>query len=132
MERHYTVLKLFEQDGFTIIVDKTWEELDPSHCFDDTVTDIDDICDKINNYELDWFMLRVRVMVENIELASEYLGGCLYERAEDVLGDGTADDLIGQALEEAKDSVYRLSKKFAALSAMVDSEDYSPYNTVNT
>jgi hypothetical protein len=61
-------------------------------------------------------------MVEDLELATEYLGGCLYERAEDVLTDGTAEDLIAEALTEAKFKVYRLSKRFAALSEMVDSE----------
>jgi len=66
------------------------------------------------------FMLRVRVMVENIELSSEFLGGCLYSDAKEVLTDGTAEDLIDMALTEAKKDVYRLYKKFQDLSWHLD------------
>jgi hypothetical protein len=130
--RYYTELARYERDGFGIIVDKTWEDIDPwdqlSECFDDQKQLYADI----DNGKYEWFMLRVRVMVEDLELATEYLGGCLYERAEDVLTDGTAEDLVYQAIEEAKGSVYRLSKKFADLSAQVDREALSPYNTLNS
>jgi hypothetical protein len=67
-------------------------------------------------------MLRVRVLVEGLELASEYLGGCLYSDPREVLTDGTAEDLIGQALDNAKPKVYALKQKFAELSDMVDRE----------
>ena len=132
MQRHYTLLKQFEHDGFTVVVDKTWEDMHPSDCFDDSCYDIKDMCRKIDNGDLDWFMLRVRVLVEDIELTSEYLGACLYEDAEDVFNDGTAEDLIDAALDQARSKVYHLSRKFAALSEMVDRGEFSPYNTVNT
>lgn len=132
MQRHYTMLKEFEQDGFEVIVDKTWEDMDPwdqlSDCFDSK----EQLYADIESCKYDWFMLRVRVMVEGMELGSSYLGGCLYEDAMEVFDDGVVEDLVDEALKEAKDSVYSLSKKFAALSAMVDNEAYSPYNTVNT
>ena len=67
-------------------------------------------------------MLRVRVLVEGLELSSEYLGGCLYEDAREVLTDGTAEDIIGQALADAKKQVYRLSRVFGGLSEAVDRE----------
>jgi hypothetical protein len=67
-------------------------------------------------------MLRVRVMVEGLEMGSHYLGGCLYENAQDVLTDGTAEDCIGEALHEAKSQVYKYKQKFAELSDMVDRE----------
>jgi hypothetical protein len=50
------------------------------------------------------------------------LGGCLYEDAREVLTDGTAEDIIGQALDSAKMQVYRLSRKFTELSNAVDAE----------
>jgi hypothetical protein len=94
----------------------------PKDCFDDTQFDIAEINHNIEHGHLDWFMLRVRVMVENIELSSEYLGACLYEDASQVLTDGTAEDLIDQALVEAKRDVYRLYKKFQDLSWELDSQ----------
>ena len=122
MTRYYDTIAEFERNGFDIIVDKTWEDLHPRDCFDDSVTDIKELCKDIDSGNLDWFMLRVRVFVEGLELAEEYLGGCLYKDAREVLTDGTADDIIDQALSNAKPKIYRLSKKFAELSEMVDRE----------
>ena len=120
--RYYDTLAEFERDGYDIIVDKTYEELNPRDCFDDTVCDIDEIIKDIDRGHLDWFMLRVRVMVEGLELGSAYLGGCLYEDPKDVLTDGTAEDFIAEAMVEAKSKVYRLSRVFGGLSEAVDRE----------
>ena len=120
--RYYDTLAEYERDGYTIIVDKSYEDLNPADCFDDSVTDIRQICEDINSGRLDWFMLRVRVLVEGLELGSAYLGGCLYENPKDVLTDGTAEDFIAEAMVEAKQQVYRLSRKFTELSYAVDAE----------
>ena len=122
MTRHYEELAVYEREGFDIIVDKSYEDMDPKDCFDDTQFDIAEINHNIEHGNLDWFMLRVRVMVENIELSSQFLGGCLYENANEVLTDGTAEDLIAEALVEAKRDVYRLYKKFQDLSWELDSQ----------
>jgi hypothetical protein len=118
--QHWEELDRYDRDGFGIIVDKTWEDSSISRCFD--AEDLPEIREKINNGTLDWFMLRVRVVVEGLEVAEKFLGGCLYESAEDILTDGTAEDLIAEALTEAKSKVYHLHQRFAALSAQVDSE----------
>ena len=120
--RHYDELAVYERNGFDIIVDKSYEDLDPKDCFDDTQFDIAEINHNIEHGNLDWLMLRVRVMVENIELSSQFLGGCLYEDAREVLTDGTAEDLIAEALVEAKRDVYRLYKKFQDISWELDAE----------
>jgi len=119
--QHYDLIERFERDGFTVIVDKTYEDINPRDSFEDD--NMDEIIRKIDNGTYDWFMLRVRVMVEGLELGSAYLGGCLYEDAREVLSDGTAEDFIDEAMKEAKAQVYRLSKKFAALSEQVDREN---------
>ena len=125
MTRYYDTLGEFERDGFAIIVDKTYEDIDPwdqlSECFDSK----QELYADIDSGKYDWFMLRVRVLVEGHELASEYLGGCLYKDAKDVLTDGTAEDLILVAMTDAKSQVYRLSKVFAGLSEQVDREGLS-------
>ena len=118
--RYYDELATYERDGFTVIVDRTYEDLHPRDMFESD--DVDEIIKDIDRGHLDWFMLRVRVLVEGLELGSSYLGGCLYEDPREVLTDGTAEDFIDQAMTEAKSHVYRLSKKFAELSDMVDRE----------
>jgi hypothetical protein len=120
MIRHYEELAVYEREGYEIIVDKTWEDISVADCFDDTQFDIAEINHNIEHGNLDWFMLRVRVLVEGLELDSEYLGGCLYEDARQVLTDGTAEDLIAQSLDNAKQQVYRLYRKFQDLSWELD------------
>jgi hypothetical protein len=120
--RHYEELASYERNGFDVIVDKSYEDLDPKDCFDDACFNLKDMYSDIESGNLDWFMLRVRVMVENIELSSQFLGGCLYKDAREVLTDGTAEDLIAEALVEAKRDVYRLYKKFQDISWELDAE----------
>ena len=109
--RHYENLATYDRNGFTVIVDKTWEDIHPGDCFDDSCYDIQDMCRRIDSGDLDWFMLRVRVLIDDVELSSEYLGGCMYEDARDVLTDGTAEDLIYTAIEDAKTKARGISFK---------------------
>ena len=109
--RHYENLATYDRNGFTVIVDKTWEDIHPGDCFDDSCYDIQDMCRRIDSGDLDWFMLRVRVLIDDVELSSEYLGGCMYEDAREVLTDGTAEDLIYTAIEDAKTKARGISFK---------------------
>ena len=125
--RDYTTLAELDREGFNVIVDKTWEDLHPQDSFDTSIDpdtglpyyDIEDMCRKIDRGDLDWFMLRVRVMHEDVELAVNYVGGFLYEDATEVLRDGTAEDMIWEAVEEAKKRVPILIQ---GLSKLVDKE----------
>jgi hypothetical protein len=118
--QYYDELAQYERDGFTVIVDKTYEDLNPRDSFD--TDDIDEIIKDIDRGHLEWFMLRVRVLVDGLELGSAYLGGCLYEDPREILTDGTAEDFIAEAMKEAKSKVYKYKQKFAELSDMVDRE----------
>jgi hypothetical protein len=122
MTRNYEEIDAFERAGFNIIVDKTYEDMNPRDCFDDQCWDMKKMFEDIESGRLDWFMLRVRIMVDEYELASEFLGGCLYEDAREVLRDGTAEDLIAQAMITAKREVYRMYKKFQDISWEHDAE----------
>lgn len=111
--RHYDELAKYEREGFDIVVDKTWEDLDPRGQFD--VADAEEVCMKIDEGTYDWFMLRVRVFFDGHEMGSHYLGGCCYEDARTVLTDGTAEDCISAAMDEAKKEIVRLREKLADL-----------------
>ena len=120
MQRYYDELATYEREGFEIIVEKTYEDTHPSDLFDDCVSDIKQLCQDIDSGDLDWFILRVRVLVEGLELGSSSVGGCLYTDAREVLTDGLAENEIDVALDEAKGQVYRLYKKFQDLSWALD------------
>ena len=103
---YYEELASYDRNGFLVIVDKRWDDIDPRGCFD--TEDADEIVAKINDETYDWFLLRVRVLFNGHEVGSHYLGGCCYEDARAVLTDGTAEDCIAEALIEAERELYRL------------------------
>jgi hypothetical protein len=101
MQHHWETLGELKIDRFDVKIQKTWEELHPSDCFDETVSDIKDICRRIDRCDLDWFMLRAVATYKGIELASHYVGGFLYADAMEVFEDGTAQDLAEEAAHQA-------------------------------
>ena len=115
--RYYDHLATYQREGFEIIVDKSWEDLNPRDLFDDTCCDVEEIIKDIDRGHLDWFMLRVRALVDGHELGSSYLGGMLYEDPTECLTDGSAEDLIYEAIAEAKTEALRL---VGSLSKIVD------------
>ena len=123
MQRHYDELLNEQRGPYNVIVDKTWEDLALEDCFDDGVDeatglpifDMKQMYEDINSGNLDWFMLRVRVLYEGVELATDYVGGFLYKDAREVLTDGTAEDMIYGAIEDAKKEALSMKQKFANL-----------------
>jgi hypothetical protein len=115
MQHHWDQLLETPRGPFTVIVDKTWEDIHPGDLFDDTVTDIAEVCRKIDRGLLDWFILRARVFYEGVELSSEIVGGFLYEDCREVLTDGVAEDLIDEAIDGAIKEALRLKGSFDKL-----------------
>ena len=127
MQRHYDELAHYERDGFDVIVDKTWEDIPLADLFDTSIDpdtgkpyfDVEDMARKIDRCELDYFMLRVRVLLDGHELGSHYVGGFLYEDAREVLRDGVAEEMIYEAMLEAREEARRL---VGSLSKVIDTE----------
>jgi hypothetical protein len=127
MQRHYDELARYERDGFDVIVDKTWEDIPLADLFDTSIDpdtgkpyfDVEDMSRKIDRCELDYFMLRVRVLLQGHELGSHYVGGFLYEDASEVLRDGVAEDMIYEAMLEAREEARKL---VGFLNKVIDAE----------
>ena len=121
--RYYDTLAEYDRDGFNVIVDKTWEDLPLEDLFDTSIDpdtgrpyyDVEQMARDIDAGRLDYFMLRVRAMHEDVELAVSYVGGFVYEDASEVLRDGTAEDLIWETVEEAKRRVPELIEGLSKL-----------------
>ncbi len=125
--RYYDTLATMQRDGFEIIVDKTWEDIPLADLFDTSIDpdtglpyyDVEQMARDIDRGNLDYFMLRVRALIDGHELGSSYVGGFLYEDASEVLRDGIAEDMIYEAIAEAKKEALRL---VGSLSKVVDTE----------
>ena len=120
--RYYDELARYEREGFDIIVDKTWEDLNPRDCFDWTEEEMDQLIKDIDQGKYDWFMLRVRALVDGHEMGSSYLGGMLYEDPLECLTDGVAEDCILDALNEAKRQVWPLMRRLQAINETMERE----------
>jgi hypothetical protein len=55
-------------------------------------------------------------------MGSACLGGCMYEDAKEVLTDGTAEDMIWEAMVEAKEAVWPLMRKLQAINEELERE----------
>ena len=122
-QRYWDILEERDVGQLRIVIDKSWEDLHPADCFDTSIDpdtgkpyyDIEEICSRIDSYDLDWFILRARVFYEDIELGDSIVGGFLYEDAREVLTDGTADDLVYEAMSEARKRASELKTAFMEL-----------------
>jgi len=114
--RHWDELLRETRAGFEIVVDKTWEDIPLESLFDTSIDpdtgkpyyDVKDMARKIDRGDLDYFMLRARVMLDGHEMGQHIVGGFLYEDARETLKDGMAEDLIHCAMYEAKTEARRL------------------------
>jgi hypothetical protein len=125
--RHWEELLREPREGFEVVVDKSWEDIPLDHLFDTSIDpdtgkpyfDVKDMAQKIDRGDLDYFMLRARVLLDGHELGEHIVGGFLYEDARETLKDGMAEDLIYAAMEEAKTEARRL---VGALRKVIDTE----------
>ena len=84
-QRYWDILEERDQGQLHIVIDKSYEDLHPADCFDTSIDpatgrpyyDIEEMCRKIDSYELDWFILRARVFYEDIELGDSIVGWVL-------------------------------------------------------
>jgi hypothetical protein len=114
--RHWDELLRETRAGFEIVVDKSWEDIPLESLFDTSIDpdtgkpyfDVKAMARKIDRGDLDYFMLRARVLLDGHELGEHIVGGFLYEDARETLKDGMAEDCIYSAMEEAKTEARRL------------------------
>jgi hypothetical protein len=80
----------------------TYEDTSIAGSFDDD--DVKDLERQVDQGDLCWFIARVRILINDKEFGSAYLGGCLYEspgRAFEEGMNGSLEDMINIATTEA-------------------------------
>jgi hypothetical protein len=76
--------------------------------FDASVEDITEIHRKIDNGTYEWFAVRVEAYQQGILLGTDFLGCCLYERRSDFISDAYYEDMVYNAIKEAKSNLTTL------------------------
>lgn len=95
------------KEGFEIVFSVAYEDLPLDELFDD-VEEVNQLCKQIDKGELQYFVARIQAYKKGIKLGDSYLGGNLYESYNDFIGDSMYDDLVYQAIEEAKNNIKEL------------------------
>lgn len=102
-----------EKNGFLIVTSIAPEDIHPRDCFDETPEDLAELCRKIDNGFFSWFVVRVQAHKRGVLLATDYLGGCLYENPRDFIdkeGFGYYADMIQTVTTEANKTIQELTK----------------------
>lgn len=109
---HYQLIHEEQFQGFDIAVYITPEDISPADCFDPEVDNIPELCEKIADGRLEWFIAKVAASRCGIELASEYLGANLYANALDFVNEplGYFQDMRHEAVNHARAVIKQLTK----------------------
>ncbi len=106
---HRDLIHTETKDGFSVAFYACEELLTPGEALLD-----DEVCMRIENGELCWFMAEVTASRLGIELGTDYLGGCCYASLEEFV---TASDyypgMVSRAIAEAINIIARLTGKAA-------------------
>lgn len=108
---YYELIHEEQSEGFTIRFHAMPEYSHPRDSFDDTCHDIAEICRKIDNGTYVWFVAKVTASKAGVELASDYLGACLYDSYQQFVTDnGYYADMKARVIEEAKQTIHILAE----------------------
>jgi len=97
------------RDGFDIVFSVAPEDIHPGDSFDPECFDIPQLCEDIDRGRYAWFVARVQAFRAGVELAADYLGGCLYDSPADFVTAGDYfDDMVKTVIDEARAELPRL------------------------
>ena len=119
MQDYYHTVKTFKQDQFDVIVDWTYEHCALGDCFDDTVSDLEDMIRRCNAGLDTHYIARVRVFYDGHEMGSSSLGSCYaYDcDPEDDINDGISgylEDMIYEAMDDARGEAVKMLDRLKA------------------
>ena len=97
-------------DGFDIVFSVAAEDMHPRDSFDMDTEELTQLCEDIDRGRYSWFIARVQAFRAGVELAADYLGGCLYDSAADFVkaGDYYAD-MVDTVTREARAKIEELA-----------------------
>jgi hypothetical protein len=102
-------------DGFDIVFSVAAEDMHPRDSFDMEPEELAQLCEDIDRGRYSWFIARVQAFRAGVELAADYLGGCLYDSPADFVkaGDYYAD-MVDTVKREARETIVKLTEELEA------------------
>ena len=118
MDYWYKV-KEFKQAQFDIVVDWTYEYAALGDCFDETVSDLEDMIRRCNAGLDTHYIARVRVFYDGHEMGSSTLGSCYaYDCSpEDDINAGIGgylEDMVAEAVDQAQTEAVAMLQRLKA------------------
>lgn len=104
----YNILEERVIEKFNIIIDYTYSWDHPYVVFPKENYDVDIILKKIDNRQLEYFDLRVRVLFKGTEFARETIPNLLYKDAYDILKQEEMEDVVDSVIYDAKEKIVKL------------------------
>jgi hypothetical protein len=107
--QHWETIHQETRNGFDIVFSVAPEDMHPGDSFDPACFDIRELCEDIDRGRYAWFIARVQAFRAGVELAADYLGGCLYDSPADFVkaGDYYAD-MVETVTREAQAKIEEL------------------------
>lgn len=117
--RYWYEVKRFKQEQFDVIVDWTYEDSTIGSCFDETVTDIEDMIRRCNTGIDTHYVARVRVFYDGCEMGSATLGSCYAYGCgpEDDINAGISgylEDMLYEAMDDARGEAVKMLDRLKA------------------
>lgn len=116
---YYHTVREFKYAEFDIIVDWTYEFSSLRDCFDDAVSDIDEMERRCEAHLDTHYIARVRAMYDGVEMGCATLGSCYAYGCdpEDDINSGIGgylEDMIEEAVDEARAEAVRMLDRLRA------------------
>lgn len=107
--QHWETIYQETRDGFNIVFSVAPEDMHPRDSFDMEPEELAQLCEDIDRGRYWWFIARVQAFRAGVELAADYLGGCLYDSPTDFVkaGDYYAD-MVETVTREAQAKIKEL------------------------
>jgi len=93
----------YKRLDFDVYFNALPENCHPADLFDDDLDSIEELCQKIDDGVLEWFIAHVEIRHKSLVLSDSYIGGCLYDSIDDFIEekDGIFDEMVEECLPEA-------------------------------
>lgn len=101
---HWELIYEESREGFDIQFFVAPEQDDPRDHFDDD----GETARAIAEGRYDWFTARVCASKAGVLLGNDYLGACCYETARDFVGPGYYEDMVAEAIAQARNALLAL------------------------